>query len=56
MASLPSFRATVMGLLPTSVVKPVTDCSLPVYCLMSLLPVMVTVISSVFGVMVSVPG
>ena len=55
-AALPSFRATVMGLLPTSVVKPVTDCSLPLYCLVSLLPVMVTVISAVSGVMVSVPG
>ena len=56
MASLPSFRATVMGLLPTSVVKPVTDCSLPVYCLVAFLPVMVTVISAVFGVISSVPG
>ena len=55
--SLPAvFRVTVMGLSPTSAVKPVTDCSLPVYCLVSLLPVMVTVISAVFAVMVSTPG
>ena len=55
--SLPAvFRVTVMGLSPTSVVKPVTDCSLPVYCLVAFSPVMVTVISSVFGVMVRKPS
>ena len=56
MAVLPSFRATVMGLLPTSAVKPVTDCSLPVYFSVALLPVMVTVISSVFGVISRKPS
>ena len=45
-----------MGLSPTFVVKPVTDCSLPLYSLVSLLPVMVTLTSSVFGVIVRTPS
>ena len=55
-ALLPSASTTSMVLLPTSVVKPVTLCSLVLYTLLALLPVMVTVTASVMGVISKTPG
>ena len=55
-ASLPSANATEIVFVPTSVVNPVTDCSLVLYTFESLLPVIVTVTSSVIGVISNDPG
>ena len=55
-ALLPSANATVIVFPSTSVVNPVTDCSAVLYTSVAELPVIVTVTSSVIGVIVNVPG
>ena len=54
--SLPSVFSATLTFAGASLSQPVMLCASPVYTLLALVPVMVTVSLSVFGVIVSLPS